>query len=169
MKTIPLSRGLEAIVDDSDYEWLAQWKWCVTSPKPGRFYVVRRLPNEACGKRGKIQQMHRLLSGAEPGELVDHVNGDSLDNRRSNLRKCSAPQNTSNRSRTRRSTSGFKGCYWSKLERKWKASIGVSGRVINLGTYPAKISAAIAYNIAAVQLHGEFARLNDVFSGEVPL
>jgi hypothetical protein len=167
MKTIPLTKGKAAIVDDADYEWLVKFKWFASSAPSGRFYAMRNVPSDV--RRQKKLRMHRAITGCDNGLDVDHINGDSLDNRRGNLRICTRSQNQCNRGKTRVGTSGFKGVSWFKGKSRWRAAIRLDGRSKHLGYYDSKVSAAIAYNIAAVQMHGEFARLNDVFSGEVAL
>lgn len=163
MRTIPLSRGLEAIVDDADHEWLSQWKWTADLAPNGKFYAHRMVKQDS-GRR-KVR-MHQLLCARGPNG-VDHKNGDSLDNRRENLRPCSKSQNACNRGVQRNSTSGFKGVSRRKDNGLWAAYIKHCGKRRHLGLHETKVGAAIAYNIAAIQLHGEFAVLNDVFSGEV--
>lgn len=165
MRTIQLTQGQVALVDDADYEWLSQWKWCVSVRRGGKFYAVRRLPNNPDGSKGKIEYMHRAVANCARELFVDHANTNTLDNRRHNLRACTASQNSCNR--RVRAACGYKGVSWHNLDMRWKASICVNGEIRSLGYYDSKIAAAISYNIAAVQLHGEFARLNDVFSGEV--
>jgi hypothetical protein len=92
---------------------------------------------------------------------VDHVNGDGLDNRRSNLRVCTHAENARNQSsRTRMSTSRFRGVVWAKDRRKWRAMIGDNGRTVHLGNFTDEIEAAQAYDRAAREMYGAFARLN---------
>lgn len=103
--------------------------------------------------------MHRFLIGAK-GEFVDHINGDGLDNRKSNLRLCSNAQNVQNTGLTRANTSGYKGI---RLRNgRWDSRITCLNKTYHLGVFSTKEEAARAYNAAAIELHGEFARLNDV-------
>lgn len=104
--------------------------------------------------------MHRLITGAGAGQQVDHINGNKLDNRRSNLRLCTQSENMRNRGATALNTSGFKGVHWSANDRKWRAGIKVEGKRIFLGLYLSKEEAAEAYNRAAESLHGLFASKN---------
>jgi hypothetical protein len=94
VKRIPLTQGYEALVDDEDYNWLMQWKWCVHMPKADILYAVRNggKPN---GKHKTIF-MHREIAGAAPGQRVDHRNRNHLDNRKSNLRPATQSQNMAN-------------------------------------------------------------------------
>lgn len=114
------------------------------------------------GKRKTIY-LHRELMGAKDNQVVDHINGDKFDNRKSNLRLCTRLQNSYNRKPTKKS--GTKGIHYERNRtghKKWKAYISCNGVKRSLGYYPNKIEAIEAYNEAALRLHGEFARLNNV-------
>ena len=93
---------------------------------------------------------------------IDHVNGDGLDNRRANLRPATAGQNQANRSRNTNGTSRFKGVAWFQKSQKWMAKITHNYKQIYLGCYHTEKEAAIAYNVAALELFGEYARLNNI-------
>lgn len=112
----------------------------------------------AYGKR-KSYQMHRLLVGAKLGEIWDHRNGNTLDNRRSNLRLATSSQNAAN-GKPRGKYSEFKGVTRDKRTGKWVAQIGKDYEHIHIGTYTDELVAAAAYDISARHHHGEFARLN---------
>ena len=150
MKTINLTRGMVAIVDDQDYEWLSQFKWyyCPVG------YAARR-------QNGKHIYMHRLIAGAKPGEYVDHINRNKLDNRRSNLRICTRQQNQHNQG-PRRGTSRYKGVSYRKDTGKYSAQIHFNGKKISLGSFATEDEAALAYNEAARKYHGEFAYQNKI-------
>jgi hypothetical protein len=103
--------------------------------------------------------MHREVVDAKPGDIVDHINHDRLDNRRSNLRICTHSQNCANGEGLRsHNSAGYKGVY--AVRDKWRAQIRVNGRCHHLGYFVTKREAAIAYNEAAVRLFGPFASLN---------
>jgi hypothetical protein len=109
--------------------------------------------------------MHRFLLLPERGVLVDHINGDGLDNRRMNLRLANHSQNAANRCKPQRSrsTSRYKGVFFEasgKRKKRWRALIKVDGQTIHLGSYSEEIEAAVAYDIAAKKHFGEFAKLN---------
>ena len=157
-KEIPLTRGQFAIVDDEDYIWLNQWKWCAIK-REYTWYAERR---ELKSISGKILRMHRVIIGARAGELVDHINGNGLDNRRTNIRICTHSQNLMNSSNKKNCSSKFKGVYWHKKGRKWAAQIQMRGSYKYLGLFSSEIDAAIAYNNAAIENFGEFARLNAI-------
>jgi hypothetical protein len=157
MKTIPLTQGKVAIVDDTDYEYLMQWDWYFHAKK----YAARSIRPES-GPATVL--MHREVAerkGIE-SKYVDHIDLNRLNNRRGNLRAATNSQNMANRGPTKRNTSGFKGVFRDKSKHKWLASIRVAGHQIHLKRFDDKIDAAKAYNAAAVELFGEFAHLNPV-------
>lgn len=169
-REIPLTQGKVAIVDDTDYEWLNQWKWyCVHNR--GRYYAVRSHWNKTKKVRERIHIataiMTRLLGRKPVGFITDHISGDGLDNRRSNLRFCTHKQNGRNRRKQLNSSSRYKGVTWHPRNEKWQTSIKVDGHQYYLGQFVNERAAAQAYNDGAVRHFGEFARLN-VFGKEVP-
>lgn len=113
------SKGKFTIVDDEDYEWLNQWRWSLIHPRrKSGGYVTRNVPDKETGKQKSIL-MHRLILDAPEGVLVDHINGNSLDNRRANLRLVTVSQSTANRRKFSNNTSGFKGVAFNKKARRW--------------------------------------------------
>ena len=104
--------------------------------------------------------MHRVILKTPKGMDTDHRNGDGLDNRRCNLRICTKSQNSINRKMQSNNTSGYRGVYWHKRDKKWLAHIKIDGKKINFGYCSTKEQAAEAYNEAAKKHYGEFARLN---------
>lgn len=154
VKTIPLSRGLHTIVDDEDYDFLNQWKWCVNNG-----YAVRTAT--VLGKRVRYY-MHRELLELESGQVGDHINGKKLDNRRQNLRACTYSQNAQNRRKRTINASGVKGVTWNTTNKAWHARIRVSGRLIHLGIFNTIEAAAEKYNQAAIRYFGEYAWLNAI-------
>jgi hypothetical protein len=159
MRTIPLTKGKKALVDDCDYDYLMQWKWHAAV---GGQYAARRQRAEC---RAMVW-MHRVVadrSGLECGNLtIDHVDGNTRNNCRSNLRVATAAQNSANQRRRRDSASGFKGVSWHKQLKKWRAYIGLQRRHQHLGLFEDPHDAARAYNEAALKNFGEFACLNPV-------
>lgn len=151
MKLIPLTRGKFAKVDDADFEFLSQWKWFAKKARK-KFCVARTIyhPNGYT-----TVYMHRVLCG---GIMVDHENGDPLDNQRYNLRPASHAENCQNQDRRENNTSGFKGV--SRHCGRWMARIHAEGRRRYLGLFDSPVDAAHAYDSAAVQYFGEFSRLN---------
>jgi AP2 domain/HNH endonuclease len=138
MKLILLTRGLVAIVDDCDYARLSRIKWQVSS-SGNSFYAVH---NDAKNRKTAIF-MHRLTIYAPSGKQVDHINGDTLDNCRHNLRLASPPQNAHNCKVARKNnTSGFKGVSFNKPRGRWIAYIKVRGKKHNLGYFKTAEEAA---------------------------
>lgn len=152
---IYVGQGLFTIVDMEDREAVVGSRWCLSRMGKNR-YAYRRDGN------GRQEFMHRTLMGLHPhdGCQVDHVNGNGLDNRRANLRLSTKAQNGRNRGPNYNNTSGYKRVCWHKGCRKWLASIQVDWRTINLGVYTDPVDAALAYDLAAIELHGEFAWTN---------
>lgn len=154
-RIIPLTRGLEAVVDAADYELLSAFKWYALSVGNG-FYAAKGSGNRS----GGLVLMHRLLCAAPQALQVDHINGDRLDNRRLNLRLCTQSQNRCNAGVRASNTSGFKGVSWLRKNKKWMAAIQAGGVAQYIGSFTDKAEAARAYDAAALRLHGAFARLN---------
>lgn len=154
MKTIPLTKGDFAIVDDDDYEYLIQFEWFLT---PGG-YAARKTTKNG---RPSIVLMHREIAKTPKGMQTDHINGNRLDNRKCNLRICTNAENSRNRG-PMPGTSKYKGVRWLKNDKKWQANIKLNQKQITLGCFNSEIEAAKAYNEAAIKYFGEFAWLNDI-------
>lgn len=160
MKKIKLTQGQFAIVDDADYEKLSKYKWHIHKDLSGNLYA-RRTSSGGRGKHFEIS-MSRQILGLEKGDRreVDHINHNTLDNRRDKLRICSHRQNSSNRKLRSNTTSKYKGVCWHKLAKKWMAGIMIKGKSKYLGLYDSEINAALVYNEVAKKYFGEFACLN---------
>lgn len=154
MKTIPLTRGLCATVDDEDYHFLMQWKWHAYRGHDGTVYAHRN-SEPVNGKRSHIM-MHRVINDTPPGMDTDHVNGDGLDNRRANLRTASRAQNMWNRRPNKEGSSPFKGVYWHVQHGKWAASIQVNKKRKHIGLFATQEEAADAYRARAAIEHATF-------------
>ena len=148
MREVKLTQGKVAIVDHDDYDWLNQWKWSLS----GR-YVHRK-----AGKR--TIYLHRLICGNPKGMVCDHINGDPLDNRRSNLRICHQKDNTRNSKLQKNNKTGFVGVSFLKSYGKFESYIHVNHKKINLGYFDDPIVAAKTRDIASIKYFGEFGRLN---------
>lgn len=146
---IPLTKGYVAVIDAADLPLVAHLNWSVINVRLGQ-------PRARSGRDCLF--MHRLIACPGPGQVVDHANGDTLDNRRANLRVCSYSQNSANSRRPTHNKSGIKGVGWMKSERKWRARIQVEGKDMHLGFFETKEEAAWAYFDAAKRHFGEFAR-----------
>lgn len=157
MKEIFLTKGMVAIVDDDDYNQLSKYKWQAEF-RADRWYARRRKPNS---EGGKCIYMHREIMNPNQDEVVDHINGNGLDNRRENIRTCTRKQNQWNTKRQKNNRSSqFVGVHFDKSRNKFVASIGYNYRVIYCGRYDTEIEAAIAFNKKAIEIKGEFAHLN---------
>jgi len=145
------------LYDIEDAEMVEQYTWYVNKSKLSNRdlrYAEYKFSD------GSHMSMHRFLMGNPKGKHVDHINGNGLDNRRSNLRIATISQNLANTDKHSHNTSGYKGVYWDKVNKKWKAQITKNNKVRSLGRYVDILEAAKAYDNAAISLHGEFARLN---------
>ena len=155
-RTIPLhgkrGSGKHALVSLEDYDRLAGQRWHLSTIGYPR---TRHGP----GSRTHVY-MHQLVCQAPEGHHVDHVNGDKLDNRRCNLRSATQHQNMFMNAPPRRGTSRFKGVHFKRNVQKYRAAIQFAGVKRQIGYFDSEDDAAKAYDIEALRLHGEFARLN---------
>jgi hypothetical protein len=154
MKKIPLTQGKYALVDDEDFAELSQYKWQYSCGYATRG-VSRR--DQRLGMPSKVN-MQRQLLGYPKGMDTDHINGDKLDNRRFNLRACSHTENTRNRAKEIRNTSGYVGVHWHKVNKKWVAQIKVNQKVVYLGSFTSVKEAINTRREAAMKYFGEYAR-----------
>jgi len=160
---VPLTRGQVALIDREDwdrvqgYNWIADYNKCTRS-----YYAVTK--QNIQGKRRKIK-MHRLIMDAQKEMQVDHINRNTLDNRKKNLRLCYQHQNKCNSGKRKTNTSGFKGVY--KNRHRWRAQIQFCGKLHYLGTFDTREAAHAAYCEAALRLHGEFANFGNDEHNEV--
>ena len=156
IKFIELTRGAYAIVDESDFEWLNQWKWYLHSGG----YAVRN-GKRSEGVKGKVIYMHREILKPKEGMATDHIDGDRRFNSRINLRQCTQKQNAGNVAMNKKNTSGFRGVYFSTNSTGWwTARITMNGKIKHLGISKDPIVCAKMYDAAAKKHFGEFARLN---------
>lgn len=165
MREIPLTQGQVALVNDSDYEFLSQWKWYALKQRLGNFYAVRNSPweyREGENRKHFLILMHREILGLERGDRRqgDHQNHNTLDNRRDNVRICTQQQNNMNQKPSLNTTSQFKGIHWYNHYKRWVASIRKDGKLKHLGYFDIEEDAALAYDKAAIREFGEFAHLN---------
>lgn len=161
MKEIKLSKGKVAFVNDSDYERVNQFKWTTTESKNNDgvvYYAYRNVSN----KNGVIKsiKLHQFILGEAPeGMIIDHKNGNGLDNRRRNLRFCTKSQNAQNSKKTA-GKSIYKGVSWNKYRSRWVAYIRFDNRHIYLGSSKIEKEMAVKYDIAAKLYFGDFAKIN---------
>jgi hypothetical protein len=155
VREIHLTKGAVALVDDEDFEALSGRRWYATVMAGGLTYAATRIDR-------RNVTMHRLLLDAPEGHVIDHANGNTLDNRRANLRVATVRQNNINAATPCTNTSGYRGVSWEKEKGKWRAQIRLNGKVKRLGRFADIKDAARAYNAAAVAHFGEFARIEPV-------
>jgi hypothetical protein len=151
-RRIPLTRGKFAIVDAKDYAELSKHTWFAEGAQK-TYYAVRK-------QNGKSIKMHRCILKAPPDFVVDHIDHNGLNNRRSNLRLATFTQNCQNQKRTANKTSKYKGVHWHKQQKKWAAAITANKKRKHLGYFEQEEEAAKAYDKAAKKLHADFASLN---------
>lgn len=157
MKTIPISRGKQALVDDQDYAALSPFKWTAQRRK----YTFHAARYE--GK--KYVYMHRLIMQAETGVEIDHKDGNGLNNQRDNLRNATRSQNVRGfRGGRINKTSKYRGVYFQRNANKWRASIKLEDKRLHLGLFESEFSAALAYDKKCRKLFGPFASPNFLVS-----
>lgn len=152
---VTLTRGKEATIDACDVHLVEGRSW-QSLPAPNTVYASSS--GRFLGKR-TTTLMHRLIAGAVTGDIVDHKDGNGLNNRRYNLRKATHGQNMQNSKPRSNSKSGFKGVRWDKVKAKWTSSIAHNGRRNWLGYFETADEAHDAYCKASIMLHGEFGRI----------
>jgi len=161
METVDLSKAVKGATvkflhDPEDANFVEQYTWIISN----HGYAQRRVPFKKDGKRTyQTFLFHRELMGAEAGQIVDHINGNTLDNRKSNLRICTASESVMNtRPHKDKKHSIYKGVTFHKARKKYFAQIQKGGVKRNLGYFDTPEAAAIAYNTAAKEWFGEFYR-----------
>lgn len=164
MKKIYLTQGQFTLVDDEDFDRINKFRWCAHKGRTGKYYAE--------GGVGLTKRyMHKMIMNTPDGMVTDHIDGNGLNNQKSNLRVCTRSQNSMNK-KGHGKTSIYKGVHFNTYARKnrtgqvilnygyWKGSIVCDRKHIHLGTFKTEIEAAKAYDEAAKKYHGEFAVLN---------
>jgi hypothetical protein len=172
MREVHLSQGKVALIDDCDYDAVSRYKW-YAKRMSGTYYAAR---NERVKDKRRTLLMHVFILEST-GALVDHKDGNGLNNTRGNIRVCTVSENTRNRRGNLNASSKYKGV--AKFEHKvtrvttsgriikyfylrYAAVIQADGKIIRLGKYKTEVEAAAAYNVAAIKYHKDFARLNNL-------
>jgi|SRR5580658_3470180 hypothetical protein len=155
MKKLLLSKGEICLVNDEDFDYLNQWTWTTYISRSGIPYVGRR---QRMVEKSVTVYLHRDILKLQKGEYGDHINGNTLDNRRDNLRKATSSQNGYNKNIRKDNSTGFKGVL--PVRDKFIANIKVGPNRIHLGTFSTPKEAGKAYDEAAIKYFGEFAKTN---------
>jgi hypothetical protein len=141
----------KVLIDDEDFNKIKIFKWIINYNKTSKDYRIK-----SSIENGKFS-LHRLIMDAKKGEYIDHINHNTLDNRKNNLRKCTNQENGFNRKIGKNNKSGVKGVYWDKQKKKWRATIGYNYKHIYLGYYENLEEAKNIYNKKAKELYKNFA------------
>ena len=160
MKKIILNNGIYAIVDNDDFKKVSKYKWRGVYSKKSNTYYAARSTWDSLTKKKSTMRMHRLILKARKGEIVDHINHNGLDNRKSNIRIVDNSQNQCNRVKRGDFSSKYKGVY--RCADKWRALICFNKIKYHLGVFIKEIDAAKAYNKKAKELFKEYAFINKI-------
>ena len=142
-------------IDLDDYEKVKKHHWGIFISKYGAFYIYSY---DRSGEKVRTILLHRYIMDEPEGLIVDHIDGNPLNNRKSNLRICNCEENSQNRAKNKNNTSGHKGITWSKKDNKWMAYIYYKNRFKNLGLYSNFDDAVATREKAEEQYFGEFNR-----------
>jgi hypothetical protein len=162
MMEVPLTQGKVALVDDADYEAvMAVGPWCAAKNRSGIWYAARGIRINGWHT---TQSLHQFLTGFN---LTDHEDGNGLNCQRYNLREATVAQNGQNQKLSRNNTSRLKGVSWDKSKNRWRARIMAGGKRKTIGLFdgppppaPAPEEAGRAYDAAALEYFGSFAKTN---------
>lgn len=156
MKGIELTQGFVALIDDTDYERVSQFKWSATKTK-SNVYAIRKVQKPGGGTTSQL--LHRFILGVTDRKIdVDHKDHNGLNCQRHNLRKCVRGENDGNRRKTR-GASKFKGVSWDSSRARWRACIRIE-KTVHLGYFADEVQAALAYDDAARSRFGVMANCN---------
>lgn len=159
MAELSIGKGKVTLVDDEDFYWLNQWRWQHIDIK-GKSYVFRSRRNNHLGLSNRAY-LHRIVMRVEDSNIiVDHKFGNTLDNRKANLRMCTKEQNNRNTTSHKGSSSKYLGVSWDINRKKWQAAYMFKGKKVLTKRFNTEIEAAKAYDIAALQYAEDFANLN---------
>lgn len=157
---IKTRKGQEIEIDDDDLEKVNKFTWCIAKMTNNISYAQSRYRFVCGNSRQKTVLMHRLIMGALKGQMIDHIDGNGLNNKKSNLRFVDNSRNQMN-SKKRVGSSIYKGVYWNKKDKLWE--VHVNGKYC--GCFKDEIKAAEKYNEIALKQFGEYARINEFRGG----
>ena len=160
LRTIELTKGYVTLVDDEDYEWLSEHKWYVSNYSKNNTQYAKRNTKKCESEKQRTMRMHRLIMNCSLDMMVDHIDGNGLNNQRSNLRLATRSENGRNQGISRANTSGYKGVSFNIRDSMWCAYIVINGIKKHICSTNNVIESAVAYNKAALEMFGEFAKLN---------
>jgi len=169
-KLIPLTKGYSAIVDDEDYDYLMQWKWYAHIYQKTNKVGTPSTYAHIYAQRWELKHqlgMHRVVLGLGTDDtrwLIDHINHNGLDNRKTNLRVCTNTQNIGN-SRPKAGSSKYKGVHYCLTRKVWVSRLTNNGKVVYIGQFQSELEAALAFDDVAIKTRGEFALTNKSFYG----
>lgn len=147
------------LIDDEDYDKIKNYTWHISKGILNYNFYIRH----DIRKNGKLKSiiMHRLIMNCPDGMVIDHINGNTLDNRKCNLRICYQKDNTKNRiKRNTKTSSKYKGVSFRSDIKKYRVRIQLNKKLLTIGYFESEVEAAKKYNEYAKIHYGEFARLN---------
>lgn len=165
MRKVKLTLGQIALIDNDDFENLSRFRWCAKLAKVlangQKKYIAVTANYQPFLKQNKPIKMHRLIMKCPPGLTVDHIDGNTLNNRKSNLRIATLSENNKNKRSLIKPRSGLKGVYAvANSVRRWRSQIMSERKLFYLGTFATKEEAVLAYNGAAKVHHQKFANFS---------
>jgi hypothetical protein len=148
-------RGIEIQIDRNELWRIEKYKYYINKRFGKNIYFYHSVYNNG---KNKSLHLHREIMDTPKGMVCDHINGDTFDNRKCNLRNCTDIENHMNIRKTNRNKSGFKGVCWNKRAKKWEVTISINNKNKYLGLYLDKTVAHNTYRKAALKYHKEYAR-----------
>lgn len=163
MKIISLTKRKITVIDNEDSDRVSEFSWQATRNGLKGIWRARRGVYDPETQKTRTEYLHNFIMRPPEGFRVDHIDGDGLNNRRSNLRVCTTQQNNSAFRRKERGTSSkYRGVSWHKQNSRWRVQIQTAGKVYHVGCFVSEEAAARAYDAAAHKYFGEFASPNFV-------